>query len=145
MQEEKQALMGFNVRVYGICVQNQKMLTLKEKYGNWDMLKLPGGGLEFGEGLVDCLKRECKEELNLEIKIGDVFYVQENYVPSLMNDQKQIVIIYFWMELLNREKLQIKDPHIEAIVWTPLTAFCPLTLPVDKMMYEKLVKHLGIA
>ncbi len=34
-------------------------------HGKW---QLPGGGLEFGESLEDCLRREVKEETGLEIQ-----------------------------------------------------------------------------
>jgi len=142
MEELKKDIVGFNVRVYGVCVQNGKMLTLREKYGNWDMVKLPGGGVEFGEGLVACLKRECKEELNIEIEVGDVLYAQENYVPSLMKDQKQIVIIYYWMNIVNPNSMKINDDHIQSINWLPINHECPFSLPVDKMMFDKLLKIL---
>jgi len=65
---------GFNVRVYALCIVKNKLLTLQEPFAGKMVIKLPGGGLEFGEGTVDCLKREFKEELNLEIEVGDAFY-----------------------------------------------------------------------
>jgi ADP-ribose pyrophosphatase YjhB (NUDIX family) len=43
---------------------DKKFLLIKEANGKWE---LPGGGLEFGEKPHDCLHREVKEEMGLEI------------------------------------------------------------------------------
>lgn len=142
MSENFQSLKGFNIRVYGIYIHNDKLLTLKEKYGKWEMIKLPGGGLELGEGVIDCLKRECKEELNIDIVVRNVFYVQENYVSSIVNDNRQILVLYYFIDIINYEQIRIQDTHIEYIVWTDLNEDNPLTLPVDKIMYEKLKGYL---
>jgi ADP-ribose pyrophosphatase YjhB (NUDIX family) len=50
-------LNSFNVRAYAICVHENKVLSVKEKYEDVVYSKLPGGGLEFGEGLIECLHR----------------------------------------------------------------------------------------
>lgn len=58
----------FRVVVKGICVENGKLLLQHESEelgGRWE---LPGGGLDFGESPKEGLKREVKEETNLEIK-----------------------------------------------------------------------------
>lgn len=133
-----EAITGFNVRVYGICIQDGMLLTLREQYGKWDIVKLPGGGLEYGEGVVDCLKREYKEELNLDIEVGDCFYVQRDFVPSIVDDRKQILILYFEVDVINLQQMKISDAHVTEIKWLPITDQCPLTLPVDQMMYETL-------
>ena len=73
---------NFNVRVYAICIQNKKLLVIKEPFVGKMVTKLPGGGLELGEGPAECLVREFKEELNLTISNIEPFYIQQNFVPK---------------------------------------------------------------
>jgi len=48
----------FNIRVYGILIDHDKrVLTTLEKIKGQLYRKFPGGGLEWGEGTIDCLKR----------------------------------------------------------------------------------------
>jgi 8-oxo-dGTP diphosphatase len=62
----------YRVSIKALCVRDGKVLLLKEfdtLSGKWD---LPGGGLDYGESIEDCLKREVKEELGLSVgKMGD--------------------------------------------------------------------------
>ncbi|HJY13247.1 MAG TPA: NUDIX domain-containing protein, partial [Flavobacterium sp.] len=67
-----------NVRVYACAVKDNKVLTLFEEYAGQPLLKFPGGGLELGEGLTDCLHREFDEELNVKIEIVEHLYTQED-------------------------------------------------------------------
>ena len=62
----------FNIRVYGILVNEQKQVLVADEYirGGY-YTKFPGGGLEFGEGTRDCLKREFIEEMNLSVSVDD--------------------------------------------------------------------------
>ena len=48
----------FNVRVYGVLVNDQKqVLVSDELIRGKQYTKFPGGGLEYGEGTRDCLRR----------------------------------------------------------------------------------------
>lgn len=135
---KKTQLKGFNVRVYAICIVNNKLLTLNEPFAGKLVTKLPGGGLEFGEGTTACLKREFKEELNVAINVEAPFYIQEHFVPSLAKDEKQLLMLYFLVTIIDLENLQILDPQIEAVNWVDLSDENPFNLPVDQIVFKKL-------
>mgnify|MGYP006382300525 FL=1 len=140
---ETQTFKGFNIRVYALCIVNNEILTLKEPFAGNMVVKLPGGGFEFGEGTADCLKREFKEELNLEITVDDAFYIQEDFVPSLAKDGKQLLTLYFFATIIDLYNLEIIDKNIQEVNWIPLTANNPFTLPVDKIVFNKLQSKLS--
>jgi 8-oxo-dGTP diphosphatase len=95
MQEKKHT-----IRVYGLYVNSHKQVLLTdEKVGDFYFTKFPGGGLEFGEGTHDCLIREFKEELNLDIEVLEHFYTTDFFVPSAWNANVQIVSIYYLVHL----------------------------------------------
>ncbi len=58
---------------------------------------MPGGGLEFGEGTRDCLKRELKEEMNLNAEAGDHIYTTDFFQMSAFNPAHQIMSIYYFI------------------------------------------------
>lgn len=86
---------GLNVRVYGILIHENKLLVSDEYIKGMKITKLPGGGLEFGEGTHDCLKREFKEELDLEVEIESHFYTTDFFVNSAFSRANQLISIYY--------------------------------------------------
>ncbi len=87
---------GFNIRVYGIWInENNQILLSDERIENFEFTKFPGGGMEYGEGTIDCLKREWMEELNTPIEILSHFYTTDFYQPSAFHRETQIVSIYY--------------------------------------------------
>ena len=81
----------FNIRVYGILIQEGKILVTDEIRSGVKMTKFPGGGLEFGEGIVECLIREFKEELNVVISVKTLFYINEAYQVSSFSEKEQLL------------------------------------------------------
>jgi len=55
--------------VKAIVIENGKFLVIKQVIGNKTFWEIPGGKVEFGESPFETLKREVKEETNLEIEI----------------------------------------------------------------------------
>jgi 8-oxo-dGTP diphosphatase len=91
----------FSVRVYGILLgENKQVLVSDEFIRGGYYTKFPGGGLEFGEGTRDCLKREFKEEMDLEVEVGDHLYTTDFFQMSAFNPEYQIVSIYYWVKAL---------------------------------------------
>lgn len=87
----------FNLRVYGILLGENRKVLVSDEYirGNY-YTKFPGGGLEFGEGTRDCLKREFKEEMDLNVEIGDHLYTTDFFQMSAFNPEHQIISIYYF-------------------------------------------------
>jgi 8-oxo-dGTP diphosphatase len=147
--------MKFNIRVYGILMDKRHRVLVSDEYirGNY-FTKLPGGGLEFGEGTRDCLKREFKEETNLEVTIGDHIYTTDFFQISAFNNVDQIISIYYYVHAAEPIDLQTKttlfdfmpeqvaDPKGEAevfrwIEWDDLSEET-VSLPIDKIVVKQI-------
>ncbi len=99
----------FSIRVYGILLgENKKVLVSDELIRGGYYTKFPGGGLEFGEGTRDCLKREFKEEMDLEVKITDHIYTTDFFQMSAFNPEHQIISIYYFAEALEPIKAPLR-------------------------------------
>ena len=99
----------FNVRVYGLLINDkgQVLLSDEEEYG-FRFSKFPGGGLEYGEGLIDALKREFVEECNTEVDVVEHFYTTDFFIQSVFNDS-QIISVYYIVKPLAGLVLNFKE------------------------------------
>ncbi len=132
-----------NIRVYAIYLnEKNELMALDEGYAGEKLVKLPGGGLEFGEGTIECLHREFAEELNLKIEVLEHFYTQEDFLVSRFRENEQLLTIYYTVNILNLEDLNILDDSIENVKWVSLHEENPLPLPIDKIVFQKLKEKL---
>jgi 8-oxo-dGTP diphosphatase len=99
----------FNVRVYGILINEHNQVLVSDEYIRGDYItKFPGGGLEFGEGTRDCLKREFMEEMSLDVRVGDHLYTTDFFQMSAFNPAHQIISIYYYAHALEAIKVPIR-------------------------------------
>lgn len=63
--------------VKAIIIHNGKLLCTKNKDAEGYYYRLPGGGQEHGENIHDALRRECFEEISVNLHIGDVVFVRD--------------------------------------------------------------------
>ena len=72
-----------------LIIYNRRVLIIKRSNyvnrGNdeWD---IPGGGLDFGETILDCLHREIMEETGLTVYVDRLLYAITAIVPTRTND-----------------------------------------------------------
>jgi len=147
----------FNIRVYGILQgKNQEVLVSDEFIRGGQYTKFPGGGLEFGEGTRDCLKREFLEEMNLRVQVKDHLYTTDFFQMSAFNPEHQIISIYYRVEALEEIKIPLRtrlfdfdETQMEIyrqtgetetfrfIPWEQFSADS-VTLPIDKVVADLL-------
>ncbi len=136
----------FNIRVYGIWInENEEVLVSDEKIGPHYFTKFPGGGLEFGEGIKDCIIREWKEELDADIEVVQHLYTTDFFQISAFDNTSQIVSVYYQVKPLHTPPVKFATDKFdldhslyetESFRWIPLTAFSEedVTLPIDKIV-----------
>jgi ADP-ribose pyrophosphatase YjhB (NUDIX family) len=149
----------FTIRVYGILLTQEKQVVVSDEFirGGY-YTKFPGGGLEFGEGTRDCLKREFLEETGLEISVLEHIYTTDFFQISAFNPSHQIISIYYKVTcsepiLLDTKSTpfdfradQLVDTQKDAEIfrWVPYHQLHPsvFSLPIDKIVIEKLLNNL---
>ncbi|OCX53965.1 NUDIX hydrolase [Mucilaginibacter sp. PPCGB 2223] len=142
----------FNVRVYGLLInsQNEVLISDEQEYG-MKFSKFPGGGLEFGEGLVDGLKREFMEECAMGVEVLKHFYTTDFFVKSLFSEA-QLISVYYTVKNIQPINLAVKttafdfDGEVEPLQcfrWVKINELkkTDLTFPVDQYVVELLHRH----
>lgn len=140
---------NFNVRVYGLLINghNEVLLSDEQEYGH-RFIKFPGGGLEYGEGLIDGLKREFVEECYAEVEIVSHFYTTDFFVKSAFNDS-QIISVYYIVKNVSPLDLSFKIiPYDfdetgdirQAFRWKKISELTEddVTFPTDKQVVKML-------
>src|SRR5580765_7482489 len=104
----------FNLRVYGLLLGENKQVLVSDEYirGNY-YTKFPGGGLEFGEGTRECLKREFKEEMDLDVEVTDHLYTTDFFQMSAFNPEHQIISIYYRVEALEEIRAPLRQKEFD--------------------------------
>jgi 8-oxo-dGTP diphosphatase len=143
----------FNVRVYGLLINNNNevLISDEQEYG-MQFTKFPGGGLEFGEGLIDGLKREFVEECDIEVEIINHFYTTDFFVKSAFNDS-QIISVYYVVNNTSpigfTTKTKVFDFEgegdiLQSFRWVKLDELRTdmFTFPTDQHVADLLIKSL---
>ena len=146
----------FNVRVYGLLINefDQILISDEEEYGI-RFSKFPGGGLEYGEGLIEALRREFMEECNASVTVLDHFYTTDFFIKSAFNDS-QIISIYYYVKADHALALNFKEKIfdfdedgevLQAFRWVKISDLNveDVTFPIDQHVVKLLREQYGLS
>jgi 8-oxo-dGTP diphosphatase len=136
----------FVIRVYGILLKDNAVLVSDETVMGKFITKFPGGGLEFGEGTIECLQREFFEELTLKVDVTGHFYTTDFYVPSAFDPNVQVISVYYLVNPIHPEKLNDLHSHgdkKQTFRWIELSKLKDLdvTLVIDKKVVNMMIER----
>lgn len=123
--------------VAGIVCRENKILATQRGYGEFkDGWEFPGGKLEAGETGVEALKRELREELDMEVVVGDL-------LETVEYDYHQFhLTMHCYLCQLAKEEFVLKE-H-EAARWLGKNQLDEVAwLPADEGIIEKLKSILA--
>jgi len=100
-----------HIGAYAFIANGGKIALIHKSRGPYTgQLDLPGGKIEYGEKIEDCLKREVDEELGAKIESFELFRVFQNSIEYKENGEvirlQHIGIVY---------KVKLVDPAIKNI------------------------------
>jgi 8-oxo-dGTP diphosphatase len=99
-------------------VENNHLLLMKYRYGNTDVYNLPGGNVDKGEILTETVVRELREELGVEVEVGDMILSGDAIMPEGKEDVLHCV---FEGKILSGNPiLNPKETSALTVVWMPL-------------------------
>ena len=103
-----------------IVYKDDKIFLAKSK--KWaDRWIVPGGHLDWGEQLHDCVVREVKEETNMDIQHVQMLQLQESIFPEQFHDKRHFVFLDFVAEY--KEGDIILNDELQEYMWvTPKEA-----------------------
>lgn len=102
---------NFRIAVKAFIINDDQFLIMKRsenatnKPEGWD---IPGGRLEIGENSFDGIKREVREEADIDIEILMPLDIQH----FVRDDGQQITMIMFLCKALSK-KIKLSDEHTE--------------------------------
>ncbi|HMR83432.1 MAG TPA: NUDIX domain-containing protein [Niabella sp.] len=141
---------SINLRVYGVLMNDKKQVLVSDEriyYNNIEVTKFPGGGLELGEGTRDCVIRECKEEIGIDVEVADHIYTTDFFQQSAFNPEHQIISVYYLVKPLEPLHISVNNgPAVypeevgeifRFIDWEHFSEIV-MTLPIDKVVAKML-------
>ena len=118
----------------GIITCNGKLLIAQRRHGkNQEYLwEFPGGKLEEGETLPQCLQREIKEELDKEITIGDFF------MTLVYEYENGAIRLHAYFATMNKPEIPSHMDHeqVKWIDWAQIDdyTFAPADIPIKNAL-----------
>jgi 8-oxo-dGTP diphosphatase len=142
---DNEQISQYSLRVYGILLDSKKRVLLSKE---WHMgrffFKFPGGGLEPGESTLDCLKREFREELSIDIHVHQLLHISDRLFPSWFHPNTQVIAIYYSVSPVSDKDFSFPLPEMEtpgqdgpfSFFWKEANSLTEedLSLPTDQQL-----------
>jgi len=145
----------FTIRAYGLLLHRfgggqHSVLVADELIKGRRVTKFPGGGLEYGEGLRDCVVREIREEIGVDAFDVEHFYTTDFFQQSAFHSTPlQVVSVYFTFRVAQAEAIPVVEQPFHGVVgdsdqevfrWASLAqrAEDAVSLPIDQVAWRML-------
>jgi 8-oxo-dGTP diphosphatase len=113
---------------------SQRRQSDRVEPGRWEF---PGGKVEFSEDPKSCLVREIREELNLEIAVGELLDVS-SHVYELSDRRLHVVLLCYLCTLVGGE---LKNLAVDDARWITIDEIDGFTFAAADIQLVNALKH----
>ena len=131
-----------------ILVERNHILLMKYQYGKEFVYNLPGGNPDPGESLAEAIVRECQEELNIEVEVGNLLMVGD-ILPS-ENREPSVHILFEGKIISGIPVLQPEQTTALELVWVSISEITKINMYPnvsealqDMLFLQKPGKYVG--
>lgn len=111
-----------------------QLALVHDVFGRWTLSK---GHLEDDESKETGLKKEIKEEMNLDVVVGETLGVNEYIASDPEKGKLRKQVNYFLAEALNPQDIELPEDKggLDDVAWFPLTAVPDLNMYDDVLPF----------
>jgi 8-oxo-dGTP diphosphatase len=110
-----------------IIIRNNRLLVIRKSSSQGGYAVVPGGGQKNSETLSQAVQRECFEEINAKVNVGELLFVREYFSDNheFADEESHLHQVEFFFACSIKgnyapEKGAIPDPGQVEVIWVPL-------------------------
>ncbi len=113
------------IRAAAVIPRDGEILLVCHRKGDRTYWLLPGGGVEQGESIEACARREVREETGLDITLGPLLFVSETIAPDR---SRHILHLTYLAEVTGGALTVGEDPVLQDARYWPIASLETLDL-----------------
>jgi len=107
----------FRVALYGVLVENNKVLLATTRVPSGLITNFPGGGLELGEAPIEAVPREFREETGLEVAVKELLFCSQLFQQNPEYPHEQLMHIYYRVERTGGALIDGNNDDVAGVSW----------------------------
>ncbi len=120
----------FRVAIYGVLIENGKVLLTDTTVPSGIITNFPGGGLELGEAPLEAVAREFREETDIEVAVDELLFCSQRFQQNPEYPDEQLMHIYYRVRRLSGEVVDRgNNDDVVSVRWT-----APSELPSRRIL-----------